>query len=144
MRVSVEGWRSSSSDWEAVENIPKEKLQPLTPGQAAVAKQMNISAEDYARSAMAGRRSLEPLLAKAERFAGLVQERLVARNPNVRVDEVALETWEHKFRVAIGGAVNTVFRIDESIIDDLFEGGSKEADEKISRIVNLVLRERVA
>jgi hypothetical protein len=144
VQISVEGWRSSATDWNAVCDIPKEDLQPLTPGQAAVAKKMKISAEDYARSALAGKRSVDDLLAKTQRFAQLVEERLVSRNPGIRIDEVALETWEHKFRVSIQGKVKAVFRVDEAIVDDLFEGGSREADEKISRIVGLVLRERVA
>jgi hypothetical protein len=144
MRVSVEGWRSSASDWEEVRDIPKERLEPLTPEQAAVAEKMRIPAEDYARSAMAGHRSMDALLAKSQRFARLVEERLASHSQGIRVEEVALETWEHKFRVAIQGEVRAVFRVDEDVVDDLFEGGSKEADEKISRIVDMVLRERVA
>jgi hypothetical protein len=73
-----------------------------------------------------------------------VVERLASRSSDIHVDEVALETWEHKFRIAIQGQMKAVFRVDEEIVNDLFEGGSKEADEKISRIIDLVLRERVA
>jgi hypothetical protein len=144
MRVSVEGWRSSASEWKAVRDIPKEELQPLTPEQMAVAEKMKIAAEDYARSALAGQRSVEALLVKTQRFARLLEQRLASRSAGVQVDEVTLETWEHKFRVSIQGEVKAIFRVDEDVVDDLFEGGSREADEKISRIIDLVLRERVA
>jgi hypothetical protein len=144
MQVSVDGWRSSASNWQAVRDIPGDQLRPLTPEQAAVAAKLRISAEDYARSALAGERTTEALLAKTERFAKLMEQRLASRLAGVQVDSVTLETWEHKFRVVIRGKIETVFRVNEDIVDDLFEGGSKEADERISRILDLVLGEKVA
>ena len=144
MQVSVDGWRSSASNWQAVRDIPGDQLRPLTPEQAAVAAKLRISAEDYARSALAGERTAEALLEKTERFAKLMEQRLASRHAGVQVDSVTLETWEHKFRVLIRGKMETVFRVNEDVVDDLFEGGSKEADEKISRILDLVLGEKVA
>jgi hypothetical protein len=144
MQISVEGRRSSTSDWQAVRDIPGDQLKPLTPEQAAVAAQLKISPEDYARSALAGERTTEALLGKTQRFAGLLEQRLASRVVGVRIDSVALETWEHKFRVVVRGKLNTVFHINEDVVDDLFEGGSKEADDRISRIVDLVVGERVA
>jgi len=93
---------------------------------------------------LAGERTTEALLGKTQRFAGLLEQRLASRVAGVQIDSVALETWEHKFRVVIRGKLNTVFHVNEDIVDDLFEGGSKEADERISRIVDLVVGERVA
>jgi len=144
MQVSVDGWRSSASNWQAVRDIPGDQLRPLTPEQAAVAAKLRISAGDYARSAMAAERTTEALLAKTERFARLVEQRLASRVAGVQIDSVTLETWEHKFRVVIRGKMETVFRVNEDIVDDLFEGGSKEADERISRILDLVMGEKVA
>jgi hypothetical protein len=144
MQISVEGRRSSTSDWQAVSEIPADQLKPLTSEQAAVVAQLKISAEDYARSALAGERTTDALLAKTQRFAGLLEKRLASRVAGAQIESVALETWERKFRVVIGGNMNTVFHINEDIVDDLFEGGSREADEKISRILDLVVGEKVA
>ena len=35
------------------------------------------------------------------------------------------------------------FRIAEEVVDDLFEGGSAEADQRLSRILELALAVRV-
>jgi hypothetical protein len=144
MQISVEGRRSSTSDWQAVRDIPGDQLKPLTPEQAAVAAELKIPAEDYARSVLEGERATDALLEKTQRFAGFLERRLASRVAGVQVDSVALEAWEHKFRVVIRGKLNAVFRISEDLVDDLFEGGSKEADDRISRIVDLVVGERVA
>ena len=144
MQISVEGRRSSTSDWQAVSDIPADQLKPLTPEQAAVAAQLKISAEDYARSVLEGERATDALLEKTQRFAKLLDRRFASRVAGVQIDSLALEVWEHKFRVAIRGKMNAVFHINEDLVDDLFEGGSKEADERISRIVDLVIGERVA
>ncbi len=139
MQISVEGRRSSVSDWRAVAEIPTDQLKPLTPEQAAVAAELKISAEDYARSILESERATEALLEKTQRFAMLLKQRFASRVAGVQIDSVALETWAGKFRVAIRGKMNTVFRINEDLVDDLFEGGSKEANERISRVVDLVL-----
>ncbi len=144
MQISVEGRRSSIGDWQAVSQIPADQLKPLTPGQAAVATELKISAEDYARSILEGERASEALLEKTQRLARLLNQRFSSRIAGVQIDSVALETWAGKFRVAIRGKINTVFRINEDLVDDLFEGGSKEADERISRVIDLVVGERVA
>jgi hypothetical protein len=144
MQISVEGRRSSIGDWQAVSVIPADQLRPLTPGQAAVAAEMKISAEDYARSILEAERATEALLEKTQRFAKFLNERLASRAAGTQIDSVTLETWASKFRVAIRGKMNTVFRINEDLVDDLFEGGSKEADERISRVLDLVVGERVA
>jgi hypothetical protein len=144
MQISVEGRRSSVSDWQAVSAIPADQLKPLTPGQAAVAAELKVSAEDYARSILEGERASEELLEKTQRLARLLEQRLSSQVAGVQIDSVALETWAGKFRVAIRGKINAVFRINEDLVDDLFEGGSKEADERISRVIGLVVGERVA
>jgi hypothetical protein len=144
MQISVEGRRSSVSDWQAISEIPADRLRPLTPGQAAVAAELKIPAEDYARGIMEGDRASEALLEKTQRLARLLKQRFSSQSAGVQIDSVALETWAGKFRVAIRGTINTVFRINEDLVDDLFEGGSKEADERISRVIDLVVGERVA
>ena len=48
MKISVSGLRTSTSDWEAVRNLPREHLPSLTPEQRQVAQKLRISEEDYA------------------------------------------------------------------------------------------------
>jgi len=109
-----------------------------------VAAELKISAEDYARGILEGERASEALLEKTQRFARFLNQRLAPRIAGVQIDSVALETWASKFRVAVRGKINTVFRVNEDLVDELFEGGSKEADERISRVIDFVVGERVA
>jgi hypothetical protein len=145
MKVSVVGYRASTADWERVRNLPREQLPPLTPEQKVVADNLKIPEEDYARSALAGQQTQDKLLAKTERFARLLQQKVKQRNPHAVVEHVALITWDHKLEVeiAIDGAP-VPLGIDEDIVDDLLEGGSAEADRKLTRIVELAVGQRVA
>ncbi len=54
-------------------------------------------------------------------------------------------TWEHRFDVGVtidGHVVS--FRIAEEVVDDLFEGGSADAERRLSRILDYALPTRVA
>lgn len=144
MNISVDGWRASLSDWEAVRNLPQEQLPSLTPEQREVARKLRISVEDYARSVLAGRRTTESLLAKTTRFARLLQERVRNRAAQADVESVALRTFEHRFDIELklDGAVLPL-RVDENIVDDLFESGSADAEQRLTRILDLALQARV-
>ncbi len=145
MQISVEGWRASKNDWESVRTLPKEQLPALTVEQQIVATKLKISIEDYARSVLAGRRTSDGLLVKTASFGRLLEEKLKERVANGLVESVALETSEHKFRVLIQvGGKSAVLHIEEEIVDDLFEGGSSEAEKKILRILDLAMHEKVA
>ena len=145
MEIAVDGFRVSATDWQRVRNLPKDQLPPLTQEQKAVAAKLRVSEEDYARSALAGQETQGNLLAKTERFARLFERRVKGLDPNATVERVALLSWEHRFDIVmrIGRGIVPV-RVDEAIVDDLFEGGSSEADQKLSRIVELALGQRVA
>jgi len=56
MEIVVDGWRSSVAGWDAVRNIPPDRLAELSPEQREVAKKLGVKPEDYARSVMAGER----------------------------------------------------------------------------------------
>lgn len=106
---------------------------------------MRIPEEDYARSALAGQRTQERLLAKTEQVAKIVQRKFAERSPGAAVEQVALVTWDHKFEidVVLNGKAMPL-RIDEDLFDDVLEGGSAYAEQKLDRILDLILSQRVA
>lgn len=136
MEISVQGWKASPSDWEAVRKLPKDQLPPLTEEQRTVAHKLGISEEDYARSALAGERTQNALLATTETFARLLQKKLQDIGSKATVENVVLQTLEGRFEVLLRLNGNLLpLRIQEGIVNDLFEGGSAEAEEKLSRIL---------
>jgi hypothetical protein len=145
MNISVAGTRTSTVDWEAVRDLPESSLPSLTPEQRAVAGKLGISPVDYARSALAGERSQEKLLAKTETFARLLQAKAQGRAANAEIKQVRLETIERQFYVDLvvdGRQVS--MKIDENLVSDLLEGGASEAERKLDRIVGLTLAGKAA
>ena len=140
MNISVQGLRTSVADWEAVRNLPADQLPALTAEQQQVAEKMGIKQEEYARSALAGRRTGEKLLQKTERFARWLQSSLRDKAVGAEIGTLVLNTWDGKYEVAIRGEGSPVFfKVDEDLVDSLFEGGSREARERLDRIIDLVL-----
>jgi hypothetical protein len=137
MQISVQGWKASAGDWEAVRSIPTNQLPELTEEQKAVARKLGISEEDYARSYLAGERTQSALLAKTEMFARLLTKKIYDSGFKATVESVVLRILEDRFDVllTVHGA-KVPLRIQESIADELLEAGSAEADEKLSRILN--------
>src|SRR5438270_3406743 len=145
MQISVEGWRASPGDWEAVRSIPRDQLPALTEQQREVARKMGVPEEDYARSALAGERTQNALLAKTEMFARLLEKKIRDLGLKATVQNVVLRTLEHAFEVSMNtNGAYLPLRIKEEVVDDLFEAGSGEAEEKLSRILNTTvgIRER--
>jgi hypothetical protein len=136
MEIAVDGWRSSVADWDAVRGIPPDQLPALTPEQREVARKLGIPEEDYARSVVAGERNREALLTKAERLAHLLVQRL----GQGQVERVVLRTVEHRFEIElrIEGRIVHV-KIEESLIDDYFDNGSAESEERLGRILDRAL-----
>ncbi len=143
MEIVVEGSRVTATDWRAVSSLPADQLPPLTPAQKEVAQKMRIREEDYARSLLANKQGAKYLLAKTERLARFLQQQLRAKEAGGRIDRVTLNTWQESFEVemTVNGASLPV-RIDESIVDDLLERGSAEAEQRLSRIVDITLQTR--
>jgi hypothetical protein len=145
MQISVEGWRASPGDWEAVRGIPKDQLPALTDQQRQVARKMGVPEEEYARSALAGERTQTALLAKTETFARLLEKKIRELGFKASIHNIVLRTLEHTFEVMLDTNGNRLpLRVKEDVIDDLFEAGSSEAEEKLSRILNATVgvRER--
>ena len=136
MEIAVDGWRAGAADWDAVRNIPVDQLPPLTREQQEVARKLGISDADYRRSAFAGERSRESLLAKTERLARLLAKLLQPLNARATVQNVTLRTFDEKFEVTIRAGQHVVLlKISEDLVDDLFESGSEEAERRLVRIL---------
>ncbi|HEY6272661.1 MAG TPA: hypothetical protein VIX19_11825 [Terriglobales bacterium] len=145
MNISVQGVRAEVSDWDAVSMLPARELPALTQEQRQVARTLGIKEEDYARSALTGQRTTEKLIGKTERFARYLQEQVAHAVPSASIEEVALNTWEHRFDVSLRVGQEIVpLRIAEDVIDDLFERGSREAELRLRRVLELTLPARVA
>jgi hypothetical protein len=142
MEIAVDGWRASAADWDAVRNLPAEELPALSKEQREVAGKLGIPEADYARSAFAGKRSQETLLAKTERFARLLAGMLREANIAATVANVTLRTFDEKFDVLLRSGDNAVpLRVAESLVDDLFENGSAEAKQRMTRILETVAQQ---
>ncbi len=141
MEISVSGLRTSTSDWEAVRNLPREQLPSLTPEQRQVAQKLRIPEEDYARSVLGGQRTTESLLGKTERLARFLQDTLRVKAPEASLERVALNTWEEKFDVEIEiNRTSLALRIEENLINDFMEGGSAAAEESLRQMMDVALR----
>jgi hypothetical protein len=140
VEIAVRGSRTSAFDWDAIQAVPKEELPSLTPEQQQVARRMRIPEEEYARTTLATKRGMEKLLDKTERLAGLLRKRLQERAPSLELTRVALDTLKGKFEVEARLDGHTLtFRVDEKLVDDLFEGGSEIAEKRLERVIDLAL-----
>jgi hypothetical protein len=137
MEIAVEGWRPSATDWDAVRRVPPEELPPLTSAQREVVQKLGMSAEEYARGALAGRRSQAWLLEKTERLAHLLKHKIESANLPLVLKRVVLNTIEEKFTVELDSDGRPILlRIDENLVDDYFERGSEEAEQRLARILD--------
>lgn len=145
MDIVVRGTRSSPSDWDAVQNLRADQLPALTTEQRATAAQLHISEEDYARSAFAGRMSQDQLLVKSRQLAQFLTEMLASKGIRAALQRVELDVWEQRFEIVfqVNGKGLPV-RIQEDMVDRIFEGGSVEAERGISRILDRVFQGEAA
>lgn len=140
MQIAVDGPRGSASAQDAVRRIPKEQLPPLTDAQKTVAHQLGASEEDYARMILEGERAHDELLVKTELFARLLEKKLHEIGSKAKIQNVLLRTLDGKFEVEMDVNGRTIpLRIREELIDDLFEAGSPDAEERLARILQTTL-----
>jgi hypothetical protein len=136
MEIAVDGWRPDATDWDVVRNLPPEKI-PVTEQQREVAKSLGLPEVDYAKGALAGERSQERLLAKTERLAHLLTRMLGGMGSPAGVEKITLRIYAEKFDVLLRlGDHATPVRISESLVDDLFESGSEQAEKRLARILD--------
>ena len=140
MDIRVDGNRSSIENWATAQAASVQDLPALTEEQRIVAGKLGLKDESYARSLYAGDLERKSLEKKAKQAAELV-ERLASRKvPGLRVDDVWLKTFDRKFRfdVDLNGSSAPIF-VSEDLIDELFENGSRSAEEQIVRIIDISL-----
>ena len=142
MQIAVDGIRTSVADWRAAQKLPAERLPSLSPAQRETALKLHISEEDYARSTFAAQGTHEKLLQKTERFARWLQSALQRKAADTEIKTVILNTWDGKFEVVAGrNGAPLFFKVDEDIVDALFESGSPEAEQRLGRVLDLVLND---
>jgi hypothetical protein len=137
MEIAVDGWRSGDADRDAVRNLSAEQLPRLSEEQRAVAKKLGIPKQDYARSVVAGERGREALLAKTERLARLLEQRIAALGIDGRINRVTLRTIQGRFdvEVQVNGRVLPL-RIEETLVDDYFDNGSADSEQRLAHILD--------
>ena len=145
MNISVQGVRAEAKDWDAVSKLPAHELPALTEERRRVARKLGISEEDYARSVLAGERTTDKLLAKTEWFGRYFQEQVAQTVPGASIEEVTLNTLEHRFEVSLRVGQQIIpLRVAEGLVDDLFERGSRQAELGLRRVMELTVPARVA
>lgn len=141
MEISVRGARTSIAHWQAVRDLRDEQLPDLTSEQKETARQLKIREADYARSALAAARGVDDLVAKTRRIAKFLERQARARDVTARIERITLDTLGGSFEVELRTDREVLpLRIDEGVVDDLFERGSPEAEQRLSRIVDLALQ----
>ncbi len=140
MEIAVDGWRAGAAERELARSLPSDQLPRLTDEQRSVAKKLGIPEEEYARSVVAGERNRDALLIKTERLARLLEQRIERVGIGAHVNRVTLRTIQDRFdvEIQINGRVLPL-RIEESVVDDYFENGSKEAEERLEHILDRAL-----
>jgi hypothetical protein len=145
MNISVQGSRTSVTEWEEVRGLPERDLPPLSVEQRAVARKLGIPELDYARSFLAGERTLEKMVAKTERFARYLSERLRKIAPSVNAESVLLNTWDGRFEIHLNfGGRSVPVSIAEGLVDDFFDSGSAEMERRLDHVLGLAVQTQVA
>ena len=140
MEIAVDGWRAGAAEREVARSLPAEQLPRLTDDQRAVANKLGIPEEEYARSVAAGERNREALLLKTERLARLLERRLEVSGIDAHVNRVMLRTIQHRFDVELQLNGKTLpLHIEETVVDDYFDGGSNEAEQRLAHILDRAL-----
>jgi hypothetical protein len=140
MRLGVDGMRTNAGEWSRAQSIAREELPPLSDPQRAAAKSLGISEEAYARMIFAEERTGSGLLTKTEMFARLLVEKLRQLRSNATVETVVLRTLENRFDIAIRLNGDVIpLRVNEDVVNDLFESGSYAAERRLSRILNTTI-----
>jgi hypothetical protein len=144
VKIGVDGMRFGAKETDEAYSIPREELPPLTDAQREVAGKLGVSQEGYARSFVAGEKTSNWLLEKTKRFADLLRERIPTFRSDAQVESVILRTTERRFEVEVrvnGHAVP--IRVRESLVDDIFESGSEQAERNLGRVLDMALRQQV-
>lgn len=143
VKIGVDGMRFKTSYSEWAQSIPKDELPPLSDPQRTAAKNLGVSEEAYARNLAVGERTWNELLEKTRRLVDFLQSRLAQFAKDAKLETAILRTVERMFdiEVQLGNRILPM-RIRESVVDDLFEGGSEQAEKNLNRILETALSGR--
>ena len=89
-------------------------------------------------AAPAAQYAVEALLAKTRRFRGVVERLVQAKDPRATVDHVSHDAFNRRYRAEVhlrGRSFPLV--IKQKIVDDFIEGGSRKAEERIARVLDI-------
>ncbi len=136
MDIRVDGYRSSDENWLYAHRLPPQELPALTPEEREVAVNLGLRAEDYARSRLAGDKTRAKLGERAERVGLIIDSWMKKHGLPGEVTAVWLKTFQGKFRIEIATEARTMHLfIEEQIMDDLLDAGSRQAQDLLDRLL---------
>ena len=137
MEIRVDGYRSTNESWLFAHRISSEQLPKITVEEKNVAEKLGLSPEEYLRSRFAGDLSRGELEKRASVVGDLVAKWMHDHSVAGSVASVWLKTFEGKFRVEVVGAGGgRIVFLDEELVDELLNCGSREAEESIDRLLS--------
>ncbi len=140
MEAFVRGSRSSAQDWARAQRVPLNEIPPLDEDQKAMAMELNVSEEDYARSAYAGRLSQQKLLQMTLSFGRWLNAKIQERSVGDRVETIELDTWSGKFQAKVlAGREIIEFGISEDLVERFLTTGSAESERSLLRLLEIFL-----
>jgi hypothetical protein len=147
MQILIDGNRSTNESWLVAHRVSEQELPAITPEEETVAGKLSISTDDYRRSKYAAELTKRELESRALKIGQIVENWLRNRNISAEVESVWLKTFDGKFRidVKVAGKIEYL-HISEDLVDDIFDSGSREAQQSLDRLLaaNFQFRESVA
>jgi hypothetical protein len=140
MKIGVDGMQASASERSKAQLIPKEELPPLNGPQRTAARRLGYSEEEYARMLVAEQRTTRLLFAKIEMFARFLAKKLQHMDSRATIESVILKNLKNRFDVELKLDGNVIpVSINKDLVDDLFESGSVEAEQRLQRILEITV-----
>ena len=140
MKIEVDAMQASPSERRKAQLIPKESLPPLSRGQKEAAKRHGYSEEAYARMLVAEQRTARFLFLRIELFARLLVKKLQNMGSKATIESVILRSLNNKFDLELKLDGNIIpLSINKELVDDLFESGSSDAEQRLQRILNITV-----
>ena len=135
MDIQIEGGRSSSDAWYEARSLSVAKLRELTAQDVDWSNSDEASAVSLARQLCANALTDKDLAAKCVKLARLASDWMKRVGLQGEVVFVRLRTLRGLFdlHVSEDGEIHKL-EIREDVVDDLLQGGSREAAESLDRL----------
>jgi hypothetical protein len=135
--LGVDIGRTGPEEWRRAQAMPKEELPPLSDAQRATAKRLGVSEESYARMIFGQELTAKSSLVRTEMLARLLSKKLCDLGSKATIEKVVWRTLDDKFDVAVKLNGDIIpLRIDEGLVDSLFDSGSADAEQRLARILS--------